>query len=416
MRPQMDMPTLQGIVNSLAHDLDLPVVLEDADQQPLAHSPHYGLTDQIRRDTIMRHATGQGVVEYFRHFDLKSQTDPFVVPGDPARDVLPRLCIPVRHHDVTLGYAWVLLPGGDATSGQMHAAREAGRALVDTMAFERQARAREAETVNDLLSGDPDRRLRGLVDTESRAAFDVPRRCVVLVCTGAAWSAAPTRRAFYSLRWAADPASQLRATSPEEGVAVVAVEPAGPRGGPHGSGSEVDSSVEEELGSPLDLQAIGRAVDRLERVADGAQVVVGIGPAVAAPAAAHASYRRARQAARVAMRSGRHGPVASWATLGVYRHLSQMPREVLADGLDPRLLRLVQMAPEVAATLEAYLDGAGAIGAVTDALHIHRSTLYYRLEKVADVGVDLQSGPDRTSMHAGFAAMRLLGWWPAEQI
>ncbi|MBW3601729.1 MAG: helix-turn-helix domain-containing protein [Actinobacteria bacterium] len=407
----MDVPTLQGIVDALAQELDLPVVLEDADQQPVVHSPHYGLTDKIRRDTIMRHATGEKVVDYFRHYDLPARADPFVVPGDPGAEVLPRLCIPVRHHDVALGYAWVLLPGGDATDDQLAAAGEAQEALRHTMRLEQQARAHEAEMVDDLVSADPDRRLRGLVNLEVKSAFDAPRRCVALVCAGPGWRAASARRAFVSQRWVPDPTSQLRGASTDEGVAVVAVD-ATPPGGPHPRTSE---RLEDQLSMPLDLPRIGRAVDELRRLADDAEVVIGVGPTVAAPSAVHQSYRRARLATRVALRTGRHRPVATWAALGVYRYLTQMPREALADGVDPRLLHLAENAPEIAGTLEVYLDHAAAIGEVADALHIHRSTLYYRLEKVAEVGIDLHSGHDRATMQAGFAALRLLQWWPTAQ-
>lgn len=412
----MDVPTLQGIVNSLAQELGLPVVLEDADQQPLVHSPHYGLTDQIRRDTILRHSTGEQVVDYFRHYDLPARTDPFVVPGDPDADVLPRLCIPVRHHDAVLGYAWVLLADPEVTDAQLAAGHEVQEALRTILRVEGQARAHEAEMVDDLLSADPERRLRGLVNLEARSAFEGPRRCVALVCTGPGWQTAAVRRAFFSQRWVPDPASQLRSAAADEGVAVVVAIGAASCGEPllHGA-TEVDADMSVDGAGtdlPLDMDRITRAVEQLRRLADDAEVVVGVGSVVAAPSAVHRSYRRARLAGRVAMRTRRHGPVSTWAALGVYRYLTQMPREALADGVDPRLLNLVQTAPDVAATFEVYLDHAGAIGDVAHALHIHRSTLYYRLDKVAEAGVDVHAGHDRAAMQTGFAALRLLQWWP----
>lgn len=392
----MEAPSGQGIVNSLAQQLGLPVLLEDAAQQLIAYSPHYELMDRIRRDTIMRRSTAQDVIDYFRPYELGGRQEPFLVPGDPDQDILPRLCIPLRHHDATLGFAWVLLPEERVEPEHLAAAEEARVALTLTMLAESRVRAGETEAVANLVSSDPDLRTLGLTDVEARGTFGRGRSCTVLVCLGRGWQDPAVRTSFWSASWGQSPADQLRAVTGREGIAVVA----GRAGGD--AGREICERALERM-LRAGRRAAGEPVDE--------DLVLGIGSPVDGPGEAHRSYQEARRAARAARSAG--GPrIAAWEELGVDRLLTQMPYEVLADAVDPRLRRLVEEAPDLAETLERYLDEAGAIASVAEALHIHRTTLYHRLDRVGRYGLDLARGADRLAAHAGLRALRLLGAWP----
>lgn len=381
-------PSLQELVTALSRDLDLPVVLEDTDQQPLVHGPHHGPTDRMRLDTILHGSTSERTVEWFRRFDLASHTEPFVVPGDPDDDILPRLCIPLRWDGRLLGYVWVLLPDGTLDEAGWTTVARAAEPLAEVLGLERLSRLQEGRLVEDLIGSDPDRRQRGQVQLEARRAFDAAAGLLVVVCGGPGWAVPAVRRAFAIQRWAADPARQLRHVDVEEGVVVLALDE-----GP-------------------DREALERVRTQLERVADGQRLVVGVGPTVPTAGGVHRSHLRARQALVVALRTSAPVPVVAWEDLGVHRLLVQLPRDGLAEGIDPRLDGLVERDPEVVATLEAWLDRAGAVAATAEALHVHRTTLYARLDKVAEAGFDLQDGSDRLALHVGIAALRLLGRWP----
>ena len=106
-------------------------------------------------------------------------------------------------------------------------------------------------------------------------------------------------------------------------------------------------------------------------------------------------------------------PVAAWADLGVERFLTSLPAEELAAAVDPRVRRLVDASPELVPTVERYLAAAGAIAPVAEALHIHRTTLYHRLEVAGRSGLDLRRGADRTVVDVGLRALRLLGTHPS---
>ncbi|KTS55466.1 hypothetical protein NS206_16465 [Microbacterium testaceum] len=63
-------------------------------------------------------------------------------------------------------------------------------------------------------------------------------------------------------------------------------------------------------------------------------------------------------------------------------------------------------------TVEAYLDAAGRVPVACERLHIHRTTLYYRLEHLPEsVRTALADGLQRTTLHL---ALKLLRLWEEE--
>jgi PucR C-terminal helix-turn-helix domain len=61
-------------------------------------------------------------------------------------------------------------------------------------------------------------------------------------------------------------------------------------------------------------------------------------------------------------------------------------------------------------TLEAYLDLAGNARATADKLRLHRTTLYYRLQRVEQLAeTDLKDGSERLCLHLALKLGRLTG-------
>ena len=59
-------------------------------------------------------------------------------------------------------------------------------------------------------------------------------------------------------------------------------------------------------------------------------------------------------------------------------------------------------------TVETFLDLAGDVSRTGARLHLHRSTVYYRLGLVEQaLGVDLRRGRDRLDLHLALLARRL---------
>ena len=141
------------------------------------------------------------------------------------------------------------------------------------------------------------------------------------------------------------------------------------------------------------------------------QPVAGIGEPRADLGELRASWVEARQAARVAAAVPAVRPVARWADLGIYRLLAALPpSELAALVLDAPVRRLLNtLDTDLVQTITVYLDHAGNVQETAAELHIHRQTLYYRLNKAENLtGLSLSNGHDRSRLHIGLMLAPLL--------
>ena len=94
--------------------------------------------------------------------------------------------------------------------------------------------------------------------------------------------------------------------------------------------------------------------------------------------------------------------------------LAAVTARIAADGVPvhPGLEALLDL-PEAAPllrTLETYLELAGSAQATAEALHLHRTSLYYRLQRVELLaGTDLKSGTERLALHLALKVARAAG-------
>ncbi|QQQ79795.1 helix-turn-helix domain-containing protein [Saccharothrix sp. 6-C] len=111
-----------------------------------------------------------------------------------------------------------------------------------------------------------------------------------------------------------------------------------------------------------------------------------------------AAYQQALAAAELARLDPALPDRVRWSELGAYRLLlGASPDEVLA-GLSEVLLR----------TLEVYLDCGCEVRAAAERLHLHRTSLYYRLGRIAELtGRDLADGGARLELHLALKLVRL---------
>lgn len=139
----------------------------------------------------------------------------------------------------------------------------------------------------------------------------------------------------------------------------------------------------------------------------------GVGGAHSPLTEAHRSLREARIAVRGAMLDPTHEGMARWEDLGLDRMLLQLPLTDLAVGDLPvsvQRLLAAQSGPDLAQTLEAYLDYGCDAQRTAQQLHVHRSTLYYRLDRVRAIAeVDLSEGSVRRELHTALRIATLAG-------
>lgn len=94
--------------------------------------------------------------------------------------------------------------------------------------------------------------------------------------------------------------------------------------------------------------------------------------------------------------------------------LDAVAARLAADGVPvhPGLEALLDL-PEAAPllhTLETYLELAGSAQATAEVLHLHRTSLYYRLQRVEVLaGTDLKDGTERLALHLALKVARAAG-------
>mgnify|MGYP001055500078 CR=1 FL=1 len=400
---------LQRLVDSLAARLDRAVVLEDRRQRLLAYSQHDEPMDSVRRDSILQRQTTPEVMGWLRRFGITDAEKPLRIPANPALDLLPRVCIPVRHQDLLLGFLWFIDADESMTTEEIDlaatVANDFALALYRENLVEELAQRHEHEAVRNLLLSDPEARRHAAAELiDSGIVANGPVTALVV------------RPVF------------AEGTPPDAELVRLAIEhslvQAKRHGGyrqtlnlprfDHGLLLAVSSSSE----AAVPVSTYGRVLVKTMEKALGSgagleRVVVGVGEPQDELAQADRSYEQARQAAHVAASLPGLGPVADWSELGVYRALAQLSADQVGITLlHPGLVALLDDAENhsLAQTLETYLDLAGNAQATAKALRLHRATLYYRLQRIEDLtSADLKDGNDRLTLHLGLKLARLNG-------
>lgn len=110
------------------------------------------------------------------------------------------------------------------------------------------------------------------------------------------------------------------------------------------------------------------------------------------------AVRRAR-ATLTAVRAGAQLDPVSWDALGAWRLVVDAPADLTIAQLHPAAETLAALPrDDLLRTARTVLD-LGDVSAAAERLHLHRTTLYYRLDRIAGLtGVDLRDGRRRTDL------------------
>ncbi|MFF0559133.1 PucR family transcriptional regulator [Streptomyces sp. NPDC004266] len=365
----------QELVDEISALLGAPATLENRDFGLIAFGAHDSdddtAMDPVRTRSILTRKSTPAVRAWFEGFGITRATGPVRIPAAPEAGVFrDRICLPVRHRGVVLGYVWLLDAEPGPTPAQLTAAMEVAT------------------------------RIGGLLADEERADADLSREFAAVLTAGRGWQ---SDMAVAALRAALGPsadglhtvvcvtpwhgeAPSIRAVP---GAAAVAALP------------EAESlAVLVRLRTAEDLSPAHTAADRLRATAPA-----GIANPRRGLAELPAAWREANTAARAATAQPTLGPVAEWTGIGPYRLLAALYH----PEVDPVVAPLIAPAhAELARTAEVFLDNAGQAGRTAAALGIHRQTLYYRLSRVEQLtGLDLDDGEDRLLLHMSLKSARL---------
>jgi PucR C-terminal helix-turn-helix domain len=305
-----------------------------------------GQVDGTRMRTILQHEVEPAARAVVARLGLARARGPVRTPAAPEADMLPRWCVPLRSGRELLGYLWVL--DGDETVTEQH--------LPQIVAC--------ADLAASYLAQSP-----------MTSAGRVRRRAALL----ARLAAGPDDNA----------ARDLIALEELDPLATVVVNaPRAETGAGAGWPLRGDMSVHASpppgaaatSGPPLPLAQLHLAVRR----ASLTRQVIRAGAVLARP---------------------------SFDALGSWHLIASAPADLAVADIHPGAEVLVrQRRPDLMITARTVLDYGGDIAKAAAQLHIHRTTLYYRLDRIeALTGVSLKTGPERDDLHMALrlAAFRL---------
>jgi len=401
----------------------------------LYSSRHFGDEDPVRVEAMLNRVAGSAAIAHVLAQDVARWTGPDRIPAKPEIGMRARLCVPLRWRGDLLGLLMVIdadddLPAEDRARIDA-AAREVAALLVGERAAADAAVAADDALVAELLSLDPAARERALAALAARSPDRVGRQT-----PEPAGRPAPERRR--GPEGAVGPAPErarrpapgrprpevaelqvivLRAGTADRAHAEVALRHAVLDARRTGLATVAGTTAAAVRFSGDTTALAQRMIATANEVAGGRfTCVAGLGPRVASLEEAWTSHRHAELATR-AIPHLAPGPVVDAAALGAFGLLLRIP-ELDLTALPAPVAALLAADPRgvLVRTLEAYLRHAGSAPTAADELHIHRTTLHYRLDRIrAITGADPDDGETRLLLHLGLGVARLLGLLPGEQ-
>ncbi|MER5556913.1 helix-turn-helix domain-containing protein [Streptomyces sp. NPDC002793] len=374
----------QELVDEISALLGAPATLENRDFGLVAFGAHDSdddtAMDPVRTRSILTRRSTPAVRAWFEGFGITRATGPVRIPAAPEAGVFrDRICLPVRHRGVVLGYVWLLDADPGPADGQLTAA-------MDVAA-----------------------RIGALLADEARAGTDLSREFGSVLVADHGWQRDMAVAALHEALGAdADGLHTVVGVTPWPGEtpSVRTVPSAAALAAVPGAGTQALAAL-VRLRSPESLDPATTAAERLRALA-GPASTGGLAVPRRGLAELADSWHEALSAARAAAAEARFGPVADWSAIGPYRLLTSLPRAP-EPAPDPAVRPLLTPAhTELARTAEVFLDRAGQAGRTATELGIHRQTLYYRLGRVQQLtGLDLNDGEDRLLLHMALKRARL---------
>ncbi|MBN0046162.1 helix-turn-helix domain-containing protein [Streptomyces actuosus] len=378
----------QELVDEISELLGAPATLENRDFELIAFGAYDSegdldpsALDPVRTRSILTRRSTTAVRTWFEGFGIARATGPVRIPPTPEAGVYRgRICLPVRHRGVVLGYVWLLDDDPGPTDARLAAAMEVTARIGALLADEVQHGA------------DLTREFRAVLTAERGWQQDM---AVAALRTALGPRAEGPHTVVCVAPWpSADPEDAPSARTVPHTTALCTV--------PWGAAGQCLAVLVRLRSTDVRLPAL-TAASRLLKEGTGA---AGVGEVRTGLAEVGDSWQEASAAARAALAEPRLGPVAEWSRIGPYRLLASLPA---ATARDPAVAPLLAPAHrELARTAETYLDHAGQAGRTAAALGIHRQTLYYRLSRVEQLtGLDLDDGEDRLLLHMVLKGARL---------
>ncbi|MBV9821145.1 MAG: helix-turn-helix domain-containing protein [Actinobacteria bacterium] len=338
---------VQAAVDRLGAALDRAVLVEDPQHHPLWWS-RQGEVDPLRTRTILEREVHPAAIAMVARLGLARADGPVRVPPVPEAEMLARWCLPLRTGRDLLGYLWVLDPDHGVTEAELPLLRECAEVAAAGIAQQRltgDGRAhRRAALLAQLAAGEDPDAARELIRLEEL-----------------------------------DPASTVVVTSP-----------------PAPGGWALPGRMRVHL--------LGGRVGGTAATPGPVPATATSGPPLPL-AKLHVAVFRANAVLRV-LKAGAFLERPSWDCLGSWRLIVAAPEDLTVADIHPGVEALAALDNgDLLRTARAFLDTGGDVARTAERLHIHRTTLYYRIERIEGVaGTSFKTASQR---HDLYFALRL---------
>ncbi|MGJ5753170.1 PucR family transcriptional regulator [Streptomyces puniciscabiei] len=152
----------QELVDEISELLGVPATLENRDFELIAFGAYDSddeldpsALDPVRTRSILTRRSTATVRAWFEGFGITRATGPVRIPPSPEAGVYRgRICLPVRHRGVVLGYVWLLDGDPGPTDAQLAAAMEVAGRIGALLADEAEAGAGLSRELRAVLTAE----------------------------------------------------------------------------------------------------------------------------------------------------------------------------------------------------------------------------------------------------------------------
>lgn len=346
--------------------------------------------DSARRYTILHGRTNPQLidaleVEYLPR--IRESLRPVQLPVMPALGLeMERLLAPIVVHGEIYGYMWIIADVHALTPIDMMAIEIGATVAALLMLYQESLQAAEASLKGSLMAqlieGDGGRQT-VLSDQSLRYGVDLRRPWRLLIVSIENGQPPTTTRAYRAI-------NQALARNETHAVA-----------------AQFAGQVVILAQASQDIDTIALAL--LEQAGSGA-LNVGISGEFAGADGVSAAHQQCNDVLEIGQRLNAEQSLHRFDELGYIHTLYHAGGASLAQNAQVPILRqlLAERQADLFKTLETYLDAGANSVQTAEALHIHRSTLNYRLARIREIcQVDLSSPSTRINLQIAQKLMRL---------
>lgn len=386
-----------SMVDELGEALGRSVVIDDPAVRLICSSRHFGDEDKVRVRAMLDRDAGDEIGRFVLGQGAARWHGPHILEGSVELGLESRLCVPLYGSGMLIGLLMVIDADRSLTTAEIdHIDKASHDIAIQMYADSLASDPRQLETRNalrDLVSGDAQARQSALTFFDE--SKDLPALDSIAVTVVAADRSEDSETPLdIALRISIDTVTRMRSKNARVYIA-----------DDHALLLQVTSRPMNRDDLERQAQQIKTELHRLLGDASD-RAWIGIGTTTGGLSNTSVAKHRADLAIKASTRLATiTGQIVFWDDLGVDAVLLDLPATSLVWTAVPQPLRALIEADasgKLVHTLRSFLDHGGSISRTATALHMHRTSLYYRLEQIRVAsGMDLDSGSDRLLMHVG---------------